>query len=125
MTELKAPFTVDTFDASAYDEPADGPPLGRARLTKTYTGPLVGTATLEMLTCGQEGYTAIERFVGTFGDRAGSVAFLHGGLMGGPYGEAGETFAHVVPGSGTGGLAGMTGRGVIEHGLLTLDYDLT
>lgn len=45
-THLEATFTVDSFDASAYDEPAEGPPLGRATLTKTYSGALTGTATV-------------------------------------------------------------------------------
>lgn len=83
MTELKAPFTVDSFDASVIEEPAQGPPRGRATLTKTYTGPVTGTAELEMLTCGQEGYVAIERIVGEFEGRAGTVVVQHGGVIGG------------------------------------------
>jgi hypothetical protein len=54
--------------------------------------------------------------------RTGSFVLEHGASMG----EGVETvqWALVVAGSGTGGLAGLTGTGWVEHELLTLEAEL-
>jgi hypothetical protein len=73
------------------------------------------------------GYVASELVVGRLGSRAGTFVFQHWGLSGG--GTSPRTSGHVVPGSGTGELAGLTGQVEIsvEAGgghTLTLDYDI-
>lgn len=123
-THREAAFSIDSFDATAYDEPADGPPLGRATLRKTFSGSLTGSSVVEMLTCGQEGYLANERVTGTLDGRAGTFVLQHGSVRGGPNPDGGQSFGYVVPGSGTGELTGLTGVAAVAHGLLTLDYDV-
>lgn len=124
-----APFTLDAFDAQAPYDDADGIALARATLRKTFTGDLVGTSTVELQSArtptGPSAYVALERITGTLGGRAGSFVLVHAGTM-----DGGEAWAvwPIAPGSGTGGLAGISGLGeiLIEDGAhtLVLDYQL-
>lgn len=102
----------------------------RWTITKTYTGPLAGTARAVMLSAGDPkagaaGYVAIERIDGALDGRTGSFALAHLATMGG---GASDMRVAVVPGSGTGALAGMTGTLTIRiengHHFYDLDYDL-
>lgn len=123
-THAELPFTVDAFEERPTEIPdaAPGPPAGRAVLRKTYTGALAGSAVVEMLTTRGDGgaaYLAQERVVGTLEGREGSFVLQHGAHTAPP-----GQWAFVVAGSGTGGLAGLSGTGSVAHGLLTLDYEL-
>ncbi len=125
---LIAPFTLDGWDAvadPALDDPA-APTTGRAVLAKTYQGgALVGTALGHALTTmgpGGASYVAQERITGTLEDRSGTFVLEHGATGGA--GSENVLRAAIVPGSGTGELAGITGIGFLEHGLLTLDITL-
>lgn len=85
--------------------------LGRLTFTKTWTGAMAGTGRGVMLSAGDPqagsaGYVAIEVFEGTIDGRAGSVSFQQFGRM--TDGDSDLQYV-VVPGSGTGDLAGMTG----------------
>lgn len=125
MPTLRAAFAITSWDYTAYDEPAAGPPAGLAVIGKAYSGPLEGTAEARMLTVqGDDGraYLAQERIVGTLDGRAGSFVLQHG-AQDAPGAEP-QQWAFVVPGSGTGQLAGLRGTGVVQHERLTLDYDL-
>ena len=89
----------------------DGVSLGRMSLAKRFAGDLVGTGQGEMLTAltpikGSAGYVAIERFTGALQERHGSFVFQHTGTMNEGTQQLSIT---VVPGSGTGGLAGVSG----------------
>jgi hypothetical protein len=123
---LEAPFTIDKWEGSSIDTVEDGPELGQAELVKTYSGPeLVGTATGHVVTTrGERGasYVAQERITGALDGRSGSFVLEHRASMG--EGFPTVTEAQVVPGSGTGELANLSGGGLVEHGLLILDYDL-
>lgn len=122
--DISAPFTLDSWDVTADPAPADAgaPVTGLAVLTKTYAGgDLTGTATGHALTTqgpGGAAYVAQERIAGTIAGRTGSFVLEHG-ASGGP-GHEDVMRAAIVPGSGTGGLAGISGSGRLEHGLLTL-----
>jgi len=112
---ITAEFEVTGWDQSPYDEPTDAPPLGRATVHKTFRGALEGTSVAELLTAGGDGgrgYVASERFTGTIEGRKGSVVFQHGGL---DDGAAPFTYGHVVPGTGTGELVGLTGEITYAH----------
>ncbi|MDD7940202.1 DUF3224 domain-containing protein [Actinomycetospora lutea] len=129
MTHLESPFSVDVWEPAEGDALAEpegrGPATGRALIRKTYTGPLAGTAVAELLTTQGEGgaaYLAQERVVGELEGRAGSFVLQHGASGGD--GQEMRQWAFVVAGSGTGGLAGLSGTGIIAHELLTLDYVL-
>jgi hypothetical protein len=101
--------------------------IGRFDLEKTWSGDLAGTGHGQMLSAGDPaqgsaGYVALEVVDGTLHGSHGSFAFQQLGVMRG--GEQ-ELRYDVVPGSGTGDLAGISGTLA-----LTLDdrghtYELT
>jgi len=95
---------------------ADGVALARMSIDKQFHGGLEGTSRGEMLSAGTSvpgsaGYVAIERVRGTLDGRAGSFVLQHTGTM--TRGAPSLTIS-VVPDSGTGALAGLTGRMTIE-----------
>ena len=125
---LELPFTITTWDVIADTVPTDegAPDTGRVVLAKTYAGDdLNGTATGHaLMTRGDKGasYVAQERIVGSLRGHWGSFVLEHGASMG----EGQETVmrASIVAGSGTGALAVITGSGIVEHELLTLEVAL-
>jgi hypothetical protein len=106
----KGTFTVDVKPAGDANV-ADGVTTGRMSLNKQFEGDLTATGVGEMLTAmspvkGSAGYVAIERVTGTLGGHAGSFVFQHSGTM---HDGAQQLSITVVPGSGTGELAGLAG----------------
>ncbi len=63
---------------------------------------------------GSASYIVLERVTGKMGEREGTFVIHHGGIMkdGAPMGQ----FGNVIPGWGTGGFAGVTGRVLFTHG---------
>jgi hypothetical protein len=106
----KGSFTVQIKPAGEPDA-AEGVTLGRMSLQKQFEGDLAGTGKGEMLTAltpteGSAGYVAIERVTGSLHGRAGSFVFQHTGTMD----QGAQSLSiTVVPGSGTGALAGISG----------------
>lgn len=110
-----ARFEVDGWEAASLAG-IDGDWLGAVLMRKTYTSGIVGTSVAHFISSGEDegsrGYLAAERIDGVLDDgRRGSFTVHHGGLEL----DSSTSFAHVVPGSGTGDLAGLTGTGRIEH----------
>ena len=112
---VRGEFEVRLAPLPTHDT-AEGSPLGRRSIDKTFRGDLAATSVGEMLAAGtavkgSAGYVAIERVTGTLGGRAGSFVLLHTGVMdrGVP-----SLSVRVVPDSGTGELAGLTGTMAIE-----------
>lgn len=90
---------------------ADGVTLGHLSLDKTFEGELAGTGRGQMLTAltpvqGSAGYVAIERVTGTLNGRRGGFVLQHSGTMDR---GAQQLSITIVPGSGTGELAGIAG----------------
>jgi hypothetical protein len=90
--------------------------IGRMSLDKTFSGDLEATSQGEFLAAmgsvkGSAGYVALERVTGTLDGKAGSFALQHTGVMtrGAP-----ELKVAVVPDSGTGELAGISGTMKID-----------
>jgi hypothetical protein len=89
--------------------------LARFSLDKKFAGALTGTSRGAMLSAGSASgsgaYVAIERVRGTLDGRSGSFVLHHRGVMtkGSP-----ELAISVVPDSGTGELAGLSGKMAIE-----------
>jgi hypothetical protein len=123
-----------TFDVKLTQQSSDaedsGTTLGRYALEKQFRGDLDATSEGEMLsagtqTTGSAGYVAQERVTGTLAGRNGSFVLQHTGVMN--RGAPGLTIT-VVPDSGTGALAGITGTMniIIEAGKHSyeLDYNL-
>jgi hypothetical protein len=108
------------------------PPGGAAqhRIEKRYEGDLAGTSEGVMLSAGAPdkgaaGYVAMEMVTATLAGRSGRFALQHNGTMDG---RGQNLTIVVVPGSGTGALAGISGRMTIriegrQH-YYTLSYDL-
>jgi hypothetical protein len=120
------PFSIEDWEPHAVDEAADDLALGRVAFRKTYKGDdLTGTAVATMLNCGQLAYTAMERVTGTLGGRTGSFVLMHGAAPGAERPDVATGV--IVAGSGTGELAGLTGRMKIMHGddgpKLLLEYE--
>ncbi len=98
------------------DDFLKGTLLGRMSIAKQFHGNLEGTSKGEMLTGGDvtkgsAGYVAIEQVTGTLDGRSGSFILQHSGTMtrGAP-----QLSISVVPDSGTGQLAGLTGTMTIK-----------
>jgi Protein of unknown function (DUF3224) len=122
-------FATADFEILATDEEAGGTTRGRIRMTKTFEGDLEGTSVVEMLTVGTDAgpaaYVAIEHVDGVLHGRKGTFALQHN--AGSKDGEQWMTWL-IVPTSGTGALAAISGEGQIinadgEHSY-TLDYEL-
>jgi hypothetical protein len=121
-----------TFEVELRPAPAelDGA-AARFELSKSFSGDLDGVGVGVMLSCGDPqrgsaGYVALETVTGRLGEREGSFALQQFGTMH----EGAQTLHYeIVPGSGQGALAGITG---IFHLLIDddgthryeLDYEL-
>jgi hypothetical protein len=93
------------------DENVGDPTVGRMSIDKQFHGDLEATSKGQMLAVGNPngsaGYVAMERVTGTLAGRKGSFALQHTGTMTRGVPELSVT---VVPDSGTGELAGLSGK---------------
>ncbi|MDB4929304.1 MAG: hypothetical protein JWM10_1788 [Myxococcaceae bacterium] len=108
-------FEITMHPDAPYDV-VDGVSLGRIRFEKRFSGPLEATSVVQMIGArtpveGSAGYVAIERVTGSLDGRQGTFVLQHSGVMtrGAP-----SLSVTVVPDSGTGALAGLSGRMEIE-----------
>jgi hypothetical protein len=123
------PFDVK-ITPQPFAGPAEDPALGRMWIEKHYHGDLEATAHGQMLTAGTDTresgvYVAVERVTGTLQGRTGTFALHHRGIM--TKGQPQLEIA-VVPGSGTGALAGLTGSlhvTLAEGGQHSYDFEHT
>ncbi len=93
------------------DDDGSGNPLGRFSFDKQFAGDLAGVSRGLMLAAGSPakgsaGYVAMERVNGTLAGRKGTFVLQHTATM---HAGANSLSIHVVPESGTGDLAGLTG----------------
>lgn len=126
MPSSTTPFSIENWEPHTVDEEPAELALGRVSFRKTYKGDdLTGTAVATMLNCAQLAYTAMERVTGTLGGRTGSFVLVHGAAPGADQPDVATGV--IVAGSGTGELAGLTGRLEIRHGddgpKLFLEYE--
>ena len=102
----------------------------RLSLDKTFAGAMIGTSRVEMMASGDGsspsgGYVALERFTGKLDGRNGGFVMQHSGVM-----SPGSMEMQIVitPGSGTGELAGISGKLEIrqegKQHYYTLNYKL-
>ena len=120
-----------TFEVKMSPQEApESPGVGRMLLDKQFHGDLEATSKGQMLTGmtstqGSAGYVAIEQVTGKLKGRAGTFVLQHNGIMdrGKP-----QLSITVVPDSGTGELAGLSGKMdiIIEGGKhsYVLEYQL-
>lgn len=101
----------------------NGVALSDVRLTQDFTGGLVGTGTARLLMAqlpdGSAHFTGIERFTGTLAGRTGSFLLRNAGVL-----KNGVVTAEwlILPGSGSGELAGLTGTGGVNPSGYFLDF---
>ena len=111
-THANAIITVDKYEPSAYDEPAEGLALTRIHVEERFSGDISATGVVEFLQAAQAdgaaSFVGIERVTGTVGGQAGSFLLQDAGTVAGNI-VSGDWF--VIPGSGTGALAGLRGEG--------------
>jgi hypothetical protein len=129
MSIAKGSFEIQMKPAPA-GEGAGRVAVGRMLIDKQYSGGLTGIGQGEMLSAGNPAagsaaYVAIEHVTATLGPLSGSFALQHAGVM-----HAGDSqlSISIVPGSGTGELAGIEGTLKIEiierQHYYELDYTL-
>ncbi|HEY0308553.1 MAG TPA: DUF3224 domain-containing protein [Acidobacteriaceae bacterium] len=123
---------IGTFDVKVLPTAnAPDPSISSYSINKTFHGDLQAISIGEMYSAGDPkqgnaGYVAIERVTGTLAGRTGTFALMHTGIM--QPGTAPQMTVTIVPGSGTGQLAGITGTLTIaiadgKHSY-TLNYSL-
>ena len=115
MTILHAAGSFDvklSAQALAVEDKVEGATLGRMSIDKQFHGDLEAVSVGEMLVAGtavkgSAGYVAIEIVTGKLNGKSGSFALQHQGVMnrGAP-----SLSVTVVPDSGTGELAGLSGK---------------
>lgn len=120
------------FNVKMAPQPAiegDDSNLGRMSLDKQFLGGLEATSKGQMLAAmtevqGSAGYVALERVSGTLHGRKGTFVLQHSGTMN--RGEPQLTIT-VVPDSGTGQLAGLSGKMmiIIAEGKHSYDFEYT
>jgi hypothetical protein len=130
MTETASgQFKVESWDEQTYAEFDGGGKLTRASVTQAFSGDIEGHGAVEWLMCYRPDETAdfvgLQRVTGQVGERSGTFVLRTNGIFDGREAK-GEWF--VVPGSGTGDLRGLRGRGGFTAPLgpeatITLDYD--
>ena len=123
-------FNVEVAPQTPDNEPAKASGLMRLSLDKRFHGALDGASRGEMLaardaTQKNGAYVALEAFSGTLDGRAGGFALVHRALL--RHGESQEWTVAVVPGSGSGALAGIEGamRITVVDGRHEYDLDYT
>jgi Protein of unknown function (DUF3224) len=121
-------ITVDIYEPAAYEEPAEGPVLTRIHVQERFSGDIEGDGVAEFLQAARAdrsaSFVGIERVTGRVAGRQGTFLLQDAGTVQGTV-VSGEWF--VVPGSGTGQLAGLRGTGGFRANLgegaqVHLDY---
>jgi hypothetical protein len=119
-----------TFEVKLTPQTDDNgdPALGRMLIDKQFHGELEGTSKGQMLTAGSaEGsgvYVAVEKVTGTLHGRTGTFILHHTGIM---TRKVPQLSINVVPVSGTGQLAGITGKMniIITNGKHSYEFEYT
>ncbi len=127
-TRANATTAVRVYQPTVYDQPGEGPALNRIHVEELFAGDLEATGVTEFLLVaradGSANFVGVERIDGALGDRRGTFLFQQVGTI-----EASVVSAEweVIPGSGTGELAGLHGTGSLrselgQGGTMHLDY---
>ena len=117
MTNLASGTFEVQLKPQAPDEQAGDLKIARMSIDKQFHGDLEATSYGQMLAAGTDvdgsaGYVALERVTGTLRGRTGSFTLQHSGTM---TRSGAQLTIIVVPGSGAGQLAGLTGNMEIDN----------
>jgi hypothetical protein len=120
-------FDVKSWNEELYSEIEGQPKLSRAEVIYVYHGDIEGEGKVEYLMCYSGDnvayFVGYEQVTGRLGDRSGSFVLQHIGTY--ESGAVKDTLI-IVPGSGTGDLNGLVGKGTgggNEKVMFTLNYD--
>jgi hypothetical protein len=118
-TESTCTFQITNWNEKSYEDIGGGAKLTHAKVTQSYSGAIEGTSTVEYLMSytvhGTASFVGLERISGKVEGKAGTLVLQHVGSF--SEGKARSSWS-VVPGSGTGDLANLHGKGsyVAGHG---------
>lgn len=127
-THAEAVITVRKYEPVGYDEPADGPGLSKIHVEESFSGDITADGVVEFLQAarsdGSASFVGIERVTGSLAGHEGTFLLQDAGTVKDNI-VSGDWF--VVPGSGTGELAGLRGTGGFRANLgegaqVHLDY---
>lgn len=113
-TRAVGTYTTTSWDENPYQKEEGSATLARAHVENVFSGELAGKGILEyLLAYGSDGtatYVGLQRFAGSIGGSEGTfVARIEGTHTG----KAAETWT-IIEGSGTDGLAGISGTGSVR-----------
>jgi Protein of unknown function (DUF3224) len=130
MAHAAGSFTVKSWDENTYQELDGSGKLTKASVTYAFEGDLSAEGSWEAVMCylpdGTAVFTGYQHTTGQLNGQEGSFVVLAEGEFAG--GQATARW-QVVEGSGTGGLAGLTGSGsavatATPPGTFSIDYSL-
>jgi hypothetical protein len=132
-TQAKAIQKWDPWQPQPVNQVDGAPTIFRGSVTNHYEGDIEGDGSVEfviiVLPDGSGPFWGLERIVGRLGGQSGSFVLRHEGVLKAPTATAKWS---VVPGSGSGALAGLRGEGDYTtsdirpggHASVTLSYEL-
>ena len=127
-THATGRIDVKTYEPQPYEEVDGGPNLVEIHVTETFSGDIEGEGFVRFLQADRDddsaSFVGIERVTGRIAGREGPFLLQDAGTLEGST-VKGDWF--VIPGSGTGELAGLRGEGGFQaelgqHAAITLDY---
>jgi Protein of unknown function (DUF3224) len=127
-THATGQIEVAEYQPTPFVPPGDGPALAEIHVRESFVGDITGEGTVRFLQAarpdGTASFVGLEQVVGAVGGRSGSFVLQDQGTVDDQV-VAGSWF--VVPGSGTGELAGLRGEGGFTAALgqnadIHLDY---
>jgi hypothetical protein len=127
-TNASGRIEVKSYEPQTYEEVEEGPNLVEISVIETFSGDIEGEGVARFLQAvrkdGSASFVGVERVTGSVGGRHGSFLLQDAGTLEGNT-VKGDWF--VVPGSGTGELAGLRGEGGFtaelgQNASITLDY---
>lgn len=111
-TRADGVIAVHKYEPTVYDQPDAGPALTQIHVEEEFSGDITGAGVVEFLQAapatGPASFVGIERVTGELAGRSGSFLLQDQGVVEDNT-VTGQWF--VIPGSGTGGLAGLRGEG--------------
>ena len=130
MTTANGTFVIENWAQDEPYEDGESGKLTRAHVAKKFSGDLEATSATEIMMIntreeGSDAYVALELLTGTLHGKSGSFVLQHSAVRSG---EESSLNWDVVPGSGTGELGGIRGKGTIvvtpDAHSYVLDYEL-
>ncbi|OLR94811.1 DUF3224 domain-containing protein [Actinokineospora bangkokensis] len=115
-TTVTASFKLDSWDEEEWQASPEGMKFSKAELTKTYTGGVEGSSRGQFLFAfgqGGAGYVGHEQLEVVVEGRKGTFILQHQ-AVGLTSDEEGGADWHIVPGTGTGDLAGIQGTATMR-----------